>query len=495
MRVLTIVLAAVIVSSSALDAVGQSAPQPGSGPANRNTNTLSTGSNRNTNANSNSQFLSGSNTGVNNGSLEVYSGSEPYQGIILEGSTSLPQLPGIPGPPSNFSQPYRPETFVNTPPFLPTDMTLVDAKRCRDAKVSWYGDGGGEEAAAIRLIYAARPDAPRPAVKMTDYVGTAIATTSDGPFLAALCEAAYRAMRKGATVGMIEFAVRPKNTMFGVGFGASGGATGLPAAGTHPYAIASALGFGTGWSNQRVEGEVVIQLTALRGAAWSSAIDPGASSPSPAAAAPRSEAPAESPAKSAPASGAEPSSEKTGNPPEDPYPPAAPRFLRVAYRPGAIVPAHAPSEDLALSPNGWRKAAPAPAAAAETVAEREPQAYRSPQLLAGIRKGQSKERLFQAFATAFVERDGKIVEVPGMRLRASGRSGADRRIEVGEVLLAERGGPTTPYWFLFEDARLVAWGRPEQWEATVKAHGLAVAYKPRSAPRPSETRIDLVSGR
>ena len=485
MRVLTLVLAMVALSSSAHDAVAQ----PGSGgrPSTTNTNTLSTGSNRNSNANSNSQFLSGNNTGVNNGSLEVYSGSEPYQGIVLEGSTSLPQLPGIPAPPSNFSQPYRPETFVNTPPFLPTDMTLVDAKRCRDAKVSWYGEAGGDEAASIRLIYPPRPDAPRPAVKMADYVGTAIATTSDGPFLAALCEAAYRAMRKGATVGMIEFAIRPKNTMFGVGFGASGGATGLPAAGVHPYAIAGTLGFGTGWSNQRVEGEVVIQLTALRGAAWSSAPEPGASSP------PAS--PSTAPVGYAPPAATERPAPSSDNPSEAQYPPATPRFLRVAYRPADIVTADLPTGASSLPLNGRHKTAASMATSFEPTPASDALTYRSERVLAALRTGQSKERVFEAFATAFVERGGKIVEVQGMRLRTSGRSGTGARIEIGEVLLTGRDDRGAAYWFLFENARLLAWGRPEQWDATAKTHGLDVPYHPGAAPRPSEARVDLGSGR
>jgi hypothetical protein len=270
MRVITILLTAGAVLGSAIAAAAQPGRQPAAGgaaapSANTNSNTVSSGSNRNTNANSNSQFLSGSNTGVNNGSLEIYTGGEGYEGIVLGGSANLPQLPGIPSAPSNFSQPYRPDAFVNTPPFLPTEMTADEAKRCRDAKASWYGGSRDGEAPSIRLFYPGKPEALTVALTMANYVGTVMATTADGPFLAALCEAAYRAMRKGATVGVVEFNIRPKNTMFGLGFGASGGATGLPAAGAHPYALAATLGFGTGWSNQRVEGEVVLQLTALPG--------------------------------------------------------------------------------------------------------------------------------------------------------------------------------------------------------------------------------------
>src|SRR6185436_11141714 len=167
-----------------------------------NSNTVSSGANRNTNANSNSQFLSGSNTGVNNGSLEIYTGGGPYEGFVTGGSTNLPQLPGILSPPSNFSQPYRPDAFVNTPPFLPTEMTADEAKRCRDAKASWYGGSRDGEAPSIKLFYPGKPEALTVALTMANYVGTVMATTADGPFLAALCEAAYRAMRKGATAGV-----------------------------------------------------------------------------------------------------------------------------------------------------------------------------------------------------------------------------------------------------------------------------------------------------
>jgi hypothetical protein len=309
MRVLTAVLAVVaLVAQAGVAAAqissggggtnrqGQSATGVGgrgsasSVGVNSNTNTLTTGNNTNRHLNTNTQFLSGNNTGVNNGSLEVYSGADPYQGIVLEGSADLPELPGFMPPASNFSQPYRPDTFVNVPAFLPAEMTLAEAKKCGDSKVSWSGRSR-EEAQAIRLFYAAKQEAPAVPLTMTNYVGTAMARTSDGPFIAALCVAAYTAMSKGASVGVVDFSIRPKNTMFGIGFGASGGATGLPAAGAHPYAIAGTLGFGTGWSNQRVEGEVVLQLTGLRDPSRSNATEapapaPGVVTPPPQAAVP-----------------------------------------------------------------------------------------------------------------------------------------------------------------------------------------------------------------
>lgn len=466
MRILTIILTAAALVIQAVDAAAQPAPPPGATAVgtNSNSNTLSTGNNANTNANSNSQFLSGNNTGVNNGALEVYAGSEPYQGIVLEGSTNLPQLPGILPAPSNFSQPYKPDTFINTPVFLPAEMTLAEAKECRDAKVNWYGGTRDDGTRSIKLFYAKKPQSGVGGMAMANYVGTAMATTSDGPFIAALCEAAYRAMRNGATVGMVEFSIRPKNTMVGIGFGTSGGATGLPAAGAHPYAIAGTLGFGTGWSNQKVEGEVVLQLTALRGTVSPSAAAAGGSSASGA------------PAPDAPGDGSP--APRSETPADEPHAAAAPSAVLTA--------AHA--TDRVAS--GRRAPAPSPAA------KRPPNvAYHAATTLATVQRGQSRDRVFGLLGTAFVERDGKIVEVRGMRLRASGRSKRNTRIDIGEVRLATDGERETLYWFLFEDDRLVTWGRSEQWPAASRSYRVDVAYTPEPGPLPARADVKLVSGR
>ncbi|HEX3179277.1 MAG TPA: hypothetical protein VHZ49_21565 [Methylomirabilota bacterium] len=452
MRILTSALTAAVVLMHGLAATAQPLRQPaatrGGSPAggNSNTNTLSTGSNTSTNANSNSQFLSGSNTGVNNGALDVYAGSDPYQGIVLEGSVNLPQLPGVPSAPSNFSQPYKPDTFINTPVFLPREMTLSEAKACRSAKSSWYGGARDDEAPAIKLFYARKPESGPDAITMASYVGTAMVTTSDGPFIAALCEAAYRAMRKGATAGMVEFSIRPKNTMFGIGFGASGGATGLPAAGAHPYAIAGTLGFGTGWSNQRVEGEVVLQLTAVREPEATSTSESGA----PAAASGSS--------SSLPASEPLPASEAP-----------APRGEATVLEPSA---SSAAGVQVLLTAS---RAARPPRVAT----------YHSPKALTKLQKGQSKEFVFELFGTAFVEQDGKVVEVQGIRLRGSRKSKTDTRVEIGEVSLADGNDDAAPYWFLFEDNRLVAWRRAEQSSAAANSAEL----------RPPQVEARVSSGR
>jgi hypothetical protein len=530
MRVVVMLLTVGVMLGATLEVAAQAPPRPAQGPPS-NTNTVTGGSSSNTNANSNSQFLSGSNTGVNNGSLEIYAGSEPYQGLYIGGGTTLPQLPGIISPPSNFSQPYRPDAFVNNPPFLPTEMTLEDAKRCRDAKGSWYGGSRDGEAPSIRLFYAIKPETPPSvALTMSNYVGTAMAQTADGPFLAALCEAAYRALRKGATVGLVEFNVRPKNTMFGLGFGSSGGATGLPAAGAHPYAIAATLGFGTGWSNQRVEGEVVLQLTALRGAPLASTESGASSSPAASAvtptptedavtpgpgalvnehdpsaaprvviAAPRvavAQAAAQvAPTRSTPAArpSPEPSREAESAAPTSA---AAAPAVAASTVAAPAVPAPAVTEPVVAAP------APAPAPKAPVVPAPSPApptdppaknvAYHSVQRLARVRAGQSKDQVFGHFSSMFAKQDQKIVEIQGMRLRASGQSATGAGLEVSEVRLADEAGETL-YWFLFSDGRLLAWGRPEQWGATASKYGVELPYRP--SPLHVEAKVDLAPGR
>ena len=182
----------------------------------------------------------------------------------LLGGGLLP-LPGFFLSPNNFSQPYKPDTFVNGPKFLPDTMTLEQADACRDGSVKWYG-AKVDEATSLTLYYAGVSQLPVGTVSMANYVGTATAAGVDRPFLPVLCEAAYKAMKQGASIAMVSSAIRPKNKMFGFGFGASGGGSGIPAAlATNPYTLAGALGFGTGWSSQKVEGEILVEITALRG--------------------------------------------------------------------------------------------------------------------------------------------------------------------------------------------------------------------------------------
>jgi hypothetical protein len=107
--------------------------------------------------------------------------------------------------------------------------------------------------------------------------------------------------------------------------------------------------------------------------------------------------------------------------------------------------------------------------------------YQSADRLATIRKGDSKDHVFDVFSTVFIKQRGKVIKVEGIRLRASGRSPRDGVIEVGEVVLADHDAVTTPYWFVFEDGRLLAWGRPEDWRATASRYQIDTHYPGRSA--------------
>src|SRR5262249_18892772 len=127
-----------------------------------------------------------------------------------------------------------------------------------------YVGANREKAKAIKLVYAAW-DKIDISTDMSNYVGISSVEGADKPWLPAVCEAAYHAMEKGANYGVVEFIIRPKNTMKGFGFASSGGGAIVPKAATaaSPYGLAASLGFGLGWSSQRVEGEVMIQLTGL----------------------------------------------------------------------------------------------------------------------------------------------------------------------------------------------------------------------------------------
>jgi len=132
-----------------------------------------------------------------------------------------------------------------------------------------------EKAKEIQLVYAAW-DKIDVSNDISNYVGISSVEGSDKPWLPAVCEAAYHAMDKGANYGVVEFIIRPKNTMKGFGFGTSGGGSVVPsvATATSPYGLAASLGFGLGWSSQRVEGEVMIQVTGLRVPTQTAAVKP-----------------------------------------------------------------------------------------------------------------------------------------------------------------------------------------------------------------------------
>jgi hypothetical protein len=120
------------------------------------------------------------------------------------------------------------------------------------------------------------------------------------------------------------------------------------------------------------------------------------------------------------------------------------------------------------------RAVATPAAAAPTVSNVQPA-----EKLAEIRSGDSKERIFDLFATVFVKQGGKVEQIDGIRLRVSSRPAPNRLVEVGEVVVGERGSNGVPYWFLFEEGRLLAWGKPEQWDAAALRYQIELDYAPR----------------
>ena len=193
-------------------------------------------------------------------------------------NVNLLGLPGIPGAPGNFSQPYKPDVFINgAGPVRPARMTYEQAEECRGGygyKDSYVG-ASREKTKEIQLVYAAW-DKVDVSNDISNYVGISSVEGADKPWLPAVCEAAYHAMDKGANYGVVEFIIRPKNTMKGFGFGTSGGGSVVPsvATATSPYGLAASLGFGLGWSSQRVEGEVMIQVTGLRVPTQTAAVKP-----------------------------------------------------------------------------------------------------------------------------------------------------------------------------------------------------------------------------
>lgn len=62
---------------------------------------------------------------------------------------------------------------------------------------------------------------------------------------------------------------------------------------------------------------------------------------------------------------------------------------------------------------------------------------------------------------------GAVVKwTAGIRIRAARRTTEGMLLEVGEIpLLDPPSGRITAYWFLFENERLVQWGRPEDWRS------------------------------
>jgi hypothetical protein len=102
--------------------------------------------------------------------------------------------------------------------------------------------------------------------------------------------------------------------------------------------------------------------------------------------------------------------------------------------------------------------------------------YQPRQRLTTLRAGDAKERVFELFGSTVERRNGSLVRIEGMRLRATGRSSRYAQVEVAEVKVADAGAGGV-YWFLFGDGRLVGWGRPEEWPATAKRYEVEIDYR------------------
>jgi hypothetical protein len=195
-------------------------------------------------------------------------GNEQATSITSNTVPNLIQLPGFNPAYPNFTQPYKPEVFVNGAGAVrPVKMTYEQASKCANGLGYWgvNDDWIGDSASAAKEIALYYPawDKVQPSNTMDGFLGTSTLQAKDKPWLNTLCSAAKNAMEHGATVGVVEYVIRPVNKTSGIGFGSSGGASAIPSGGATPYALAGIIGFGMGVSNAYVQGELMVQITGL----------------------------------------------------------------------------------------------------------------------------------------------------------------------------------------------------------------------------------------
>ncbi len=179
------------------------------------------------------------------------------QSIQSNSVPNLIQLPGfVPGYP-NFTQPYKPDAFINgAGPVRPTSMTYAQAKDCN-------GQATSDDKRSIKLYYP-QWDKVAPSASFGGYVGSVREEEKDGFWIEAVCSAARKAMEKGADEGVVEYIIRPVNRTWGFGGSASFGGSGMPAGGANPYALAGAVGLGMGISGAYVKGELMLTITGFK---------------------------------------------------------------------------------------------------------------------------------------------------------------------------------------------------------------------------------------
>jgi hypothetical protein len=104
--------------------------------------------------------------------------------------------------------------------------------------------------------------------------------------------------------------------------------------------------------------------------------------------------------------------------------------------------------------------------------------YQPSERLESVHAGDAKETVFELFGTRVERRSGSLVQVEGMRLRASGRSAQHAQVEVAEVRITDAVATGSLYWFLFGDGRLIAWGRAKEWPVAAARYQVEIEYQP-----------------
>jgi hypothetical protein len=136
-------------------------------------------------------------------------------------------------------------------------------------------------------------------------------------------------------------------------------------------------------------------------------------------------------------------------------------------RPAELPPRTAPTvQGPALTP-------PAPARAPTPVLASV--SYHPQGRLASVQVGDTKDRVFGLLATSFERQNGSLVRIEGIRLRAGARSPRYGHVEIAEARIGETSA-AVPYWFLFGDEKLLAWGRSDEWAATAARYQVESSY-------------------
>ena len=94
--------------------------------------------------------------------------------------------------------------------------------------------------------------------------------------------------------------------------------------------------------------------------------------------------------------------------------------------------------------------------------------------------GMSKDEVLRLYPNQWTSSSGTRRNVEGMEIRPA-RADNGRLFEVGEVVL-NTGTSNVPYWFLFQNGRLIQWGRSRDWPATAKHYKIDFD-SPAAAPR------------